>query len=262
MSDTALTSPVHPNGPHSGRCSAPDAFGISCDTSAWLEPAGGRATHGQAARAALTGLEERYPAGALPFLTALRSGLPARDDLDVGRRFPRDAGLVVHCGGGPLYAGRAFVAAAAAENSHPAATRPPVVFAESIDPNACAQLRRTLDQVGQKHIYSMITSKSGRTTETLALFAMLLEWYSQTLEPEAIRERAVCLTEAGPSPLRALAQARGVPILEVPADLGGQVRGVHGIRAPVGRHWCKRVGAARIRCPGRRQSRPGARVSP
>ena len=136
------------------------------------------------------------------------------------------------------------------------------MFAESIDPDTCAQLRQTLDQVGQKHVYSMIASKSGHTTETLALFAMLLEWYSQTPEPEAIRERAVCLTEAGPSPLRALAQARGIPILEVPADVGGQVRGVLGIRAPVGRHCCKRVGAARTRCPGRRQSRPGARVSP
>ena len=125
VSDTALTSPVQPNGPHSGRCNAPDAFGISCDTSAWLEPADGRATHGQAARAALTRLEERYWDGALPFLTLLRSGPPARDYLDVGRRSSRDAGLVVHCGGGSLYAGRAFVAAAAAENSHPAATRPP-----------------------------------------------------------------------------------------------------------------------------------------
>ena len=79
MSDTALTSLVHPNGPHSGRCNAPDAFGISCDTSAWLEPAGGRATHGQAARAALTQLEERYRDGALPFPTVLRSGPPACD---------------------------------------------------------------------------------------------------------------------------------------------------------------------------------------
>ena len=137
------------------------------------------------------------------------------------------------------------------------------MFAESIDPDTCAQLRRTLDQVGQKHVYSMIASKSGHTTETLALFAMLLEWYSQTLEPEAIRERAVCLTEAGPSPLRALAQARGLPILEVPADVWGagsrRSRYPGSCRPPLvhtGR------GRADPMSSGRRQSRPGARVSP
>ena len=223
MSHTALTRPVHPEGPHSSRCTAANAFGISCDTSAWLEPAGGRATHRQAARAALTRLEERYRDGALPFLKGLHSGPPDRDYLDVGRRFARDAGLVVHCGcGGSLHAGRVFVTAAAGAKSHPATTRPPVVFAESIDPDACAQLRQTLDQVGQEHVYSVIVSKSGHTTETLALFAMLLEWYSETLEPEAIRERAICLTEAGPSPLRTLARTRGIPVLEVPSDVGGR----------------------------------------
>lgn len=223
MSQTAPTSPVLPEGPHSGTCNAPDAFGVSCDTSAWLDPAGGQATYRQAARAALSRLEERYRDGALPFLTVLHSGPPVRDYLDVAQRFCRDARLVVHCGcGGSLHAGRAFVAAAAGATSHPATTRPPVVFAESIDPDACAQLRRTLDQVGQEHVYSVIVSKSGRTTETLALLAMLLEWYSETLEPEAIRERAICLTEAGPSPLRALARARGISVLEVPSDVGGR----------------------------------------
>ncbi len=223
MSHTALTGPVHPEGPHPGRCNAPDTFGISCDTSAWLEPAGEQATHRQAARVALTRLEERYRDGALPFLTVLHSGPSARDYLDVGRRFSRDAELVVHCGcGGSLHAGRAFVAAATGASSQPATTRPQVAFAESIDPEACAQLRRTLDQVGQEHVYSVIVSKSGHTTETLALFAMLLEWYSETLEPEAIRERTICLTEAGPSPLRTLAQARGIPVLEVPSDVGGR----------------------------------------
>lgn len=223
MSHTALTRPVHPEGPHAGRCNAPDAFGISCDTVAWLEPAGGRAAHRQAARAALTRLEERYRDGALPFLSGLHSGPPTRGYLDVGKRFSRDAGLIVHCGcGGSLHAGRVFVAAAAGANSHPETTRPPVVFAESIDPDSCARLRKTLDQVGQEHVYSVIVSKSGHTTETLALFAMLLEWYGEALELDAIRKRAICLTEAGPSPLRALAQARGIPILEVPSDVGGR----------------------------------------
>lgn len=218
-----LTSPALPDGTCAERQDLSDASGVSADLTAWCDHSGGQAKHRQAARLALSRLEERYRDGGLPFLTALDTGPPSRAYLGVARRFTRDAGLVVHVGcGGSMHAGKAFALATGGGSSAQPNVRPSIAFAGSINPDECADLRETLNRFGQERVCCVFVSKSGRTTETLAHFAMLLDWYGEALAAEAISLRTVCLTQAGSSPLRTLAEARGVPVLDVPSNVGGR----------------------------------------
>ena len=218
-----LTSQAIPDGTRTEHHDLSDAAGIRADLTAWCDHAGGQAKHRQAARLALSRLEERYRDGGLPFLTALDTGPPSRAYLDIARRFSRDAELVVHIGcGGSIHAGKAFAVATSGSGPVRPDSRPLITFAGSINPDECANLRETLNRFGQEQVCCVFVSKSGRTTETLAHFAMLLDWYGEALASEAISQRTVCLTQAQPSPLRTLAEARGVPVLDVPADVGGR----------------------------------------
>ena len=219
----SLTSPALSDGTCSERLDLSDASDISADLTAWCDHSGGQAKHWQAARLALSRLEERYRDGGLPFLTALDTGPASHAYLDVARRFARDAELVVHVGcGGSMHAGRAFVVATGGGSSIRPDTRPSIAFAGSINPDECANLRETLNRFGQERVCCVFVSKSGRTTETLAHFAMLLDWYGEALTSEAISQRTVCMTQARSSPLRTLAEARGVPVLDVPSNVGGR----------------------------------------
>ena len=219
----SLTSPAPPDGTCGERLDLSDASCISADLTAWCDHSGGQAKHWQAARLALSRLEERFRDGGLPFLTALDTGPPSRAYLAVARRFARDAELVVHVGcGGSMHAGRAFAVATGGGSSIRPDTRPSIAFAGSINPDECANLRETLNRFGQERVCCVFVSQSGRTTETLAHFAMLLDWYGEALASEAISQRTVCLTQARSSPLRTLAEARGIPVLDVPSNVGGR----------------------------------------
>ncbi len=196
---------------------------VRCDSATWIARAGARAPYRKAARSALRRLAERYRAGELPFLTTLHRGPASAGYLDVGRRFARTAEAVVHVGcGGSVHAGRAFVAAAGAADTGAVGARPSMIFADSVHPDACARLLRTLDRIGPDRVCTIFASQSGRTTEVLALFAILLDWYGGTLDSAALRRQVVCLTAARSSPLGALARNHGLPVLDVPADVGGR----------------------------------------
>ena len=219
MNRVPLTNYALPDATCAERQDLSDASDVSADLTAWCDHSGGQAKHRQAARLALSRLEERYRDGGLPFLTALDTGPPSRAYLDVARRFARDAELVVLVGcGGSMHAGKAFALATGGDSS----IRPSIAFAGSINPDECANLREKLNRFGQERVCCVFISKSGCTTETLAHFAILLDWYGEALASEAISQRTVCLTQARSSPLRTLAEVRGVPVLDVPADVGGR----------------------------------------
>ena len=195
---------------------------VGHDFASWIACSGTEPRHLAAARAALTRLEERYRVGAVPFLTALHAGPPSPAYLDVGRCFADQAKVVVHFGcGGSMHAGKVF-ALAARKGTGAAGTAPEIEFLGSIDPDQCLGLQELLERTGADQVYSVFSSKSGHTTETLAHFAMMLEWYGRTMDFEAIRKRTICISQARPSPLRALAKARGIPVLSVPEDVGGR----------------------------------------
>ena len=195
---------------------------VGHDFAGWFDDSAIEPRHLAAARTALTRLEERYREGAVPFLNALRAGPPSSAYLHVGRRFAEQAKVVFHFGcGGSMYAGQVF-ALASGERPGAAGSVPEAEFMGSIDPDQCLRLQELLERTGAGHVYSVFSSKSGRTTETLAHFAMMLEWYGRTLDSEAIRERTICITQARSSPLRELAEARGIAVLSVPEDVGGR----------------------------------------
>ncbi len=200
---------------------APPDTGIRCDSSAWFAPDGQREPYRAAARAALTRLGERYRDGDLAFLTALHSGPASTAYLETGRRFARDAEVVVHIGcGGSLHAGKAFAAAARTAGSGRVA--PALLFVDEIHPDTCARLLATLDRYDPARVYAVFSSKSGHTTEVLAHFAILLDWYGRGPGPGALRRQAVCLTADRSSPLGGLARTHRIPVLDVPAGVDGR----------------------------------------
>ena len=196
--------------------------GVRYDLSAWIDHPSVRPRHLDAADAALKRLAERFRNGTVPILQSLGDATAAQACRDICQSFARNAQLVVHFGvGGSLHAGKVF-ATAAANEARTGVGKPQLQFMGSIDPDAWSALLDTLHRTGPEHVCAVFSSKSGRTTETLSQCALMLDWYQHALGPAKIRHHAVCVTEPGPSPLRALAEAHGVPVLGVPAEVGGR----------------------------------------
>ena len=169
-------------------------------------------------RPALDGLRARHLAGDLPFLA-----LPERrDDLAVltalvdkaSRKF---SDLVVLGTGGSSLGGQAL----AALKTHPVppASRTWLHFVDNIDPHDFSILLNGLDYA---HTLFLVISKSGGTAETLTQFLIAYDAVKTALGAEKARACFIAVTDPGESPLRRLATAWHLPVVDHDPDLGGR----------------------------------------
>lgn len=122
----------------------------------------------------------------------------------LGTRTLRDA-----LGGGAPAGG-----ATAAAGPHP---RLHVV--DNIDPHSIGSL---LDRLEMRRTFFNVVSKSGSTTETLAQYLVVAERLAREVSPDRAREHLLFTTDPQRGPLRALADAAGIPALPVPRNVGGR----------------------------------------
>jgi glucose-6-phosphate isomerase len=155
------------------------------------------------ALAQIKGWQER---GEQPFLS-----YPDKDDdlaeledmaQSLRRRFARVAIIGV---GGASLGGQAVTALASGSG----ADRTPLIFLDNPD---SARLHAVLNDDADSGF--VVISKSGATAETLAQTMIALE--------RAAAERFLFITSPGDNPLRRIAEARGVAVLDHDPDLGGR----------------------------------------
>jgi glucose-6-phosphate isomerase len=171
------------------------------------------------AESALAELKRRYQTGALPALriAVKRDDLAALGDLagEFRRRF---ADVLVLGTGGPSLGGQT-VTALADLGFGPRPGAPRLHFMENIDPVSVAALFAALDPAKTGVI---AISKSGGTAETLAQLLAVLDWLRQSLGPAALGDRCVALTEPRDNPLRRLAVAQNMQLLDYDPGIGGR----------------------------------------
>ena len=90
---------------------------------------------------------------------------------------------------------------------------------DNIDPHSVGALLRRLDV---RRTFFNVVSKSGSTTETLALYLVVAERLARSVGPDRAREHLLFTTDPQRGPLRELAEAAGIPTLPVPRDVGGR----------------------------------------
>ena len=162
--------------------------------------------------AALQRLRTLADAGTEPWLA-----LPSRrDDLDgiqaqAERLRASFARVIVLATGGASLGGQCLAALAAARGA------PPLAFLDSLDGGA---LDSALDPARIGATAFVVVSKSGATAETAAqALAALAALRDARLDPA---RHMLVVTEPGARPLRALAEAHGIAILDHPPGLGGR----------------------------------------
>ncbi|HEX4925383.1 MAG TPA: glucose-6-phosphate isomerase, partial [Bdellovibrionales bacterium] len=146
--------------------------------------------------------------------------LPNRQNLWTAsrERSAQVAGTLAVLGiGGSSLGGRALMDAFASKR---------VVFFENVD---AKDFWARLEALGElKNVHWAIVSKSGNTIETLGQASFV----SQRLEEQGLKlkDRATVITELRSNPLHDWAKANGVPVLEIPLDVGGRFS----VLSPVG----------------------------
>ncbi len=177
-----------------------------------------------AAAPALDRLRAARADGSLPLLR-----LPAaRDDLGSLRAAAEDlaAGaddVVILGTGGSSLGGRTLAALSGADAAPPARS-PRLHFLDNIDPHTFDAL---LDRLDPTRTGLLAISKSGTTAETLTQFLILLDRLAAA--GASLRARGVVITEPGPRPLRDLAEARGMRVLDHDPGVGGRFAAFTGV---------------------------------
>ncbi len=105
--------------------------------------------------------------------------------------------------------------------------RPRLHILDNPDPDSTAALLGRLDLA--RTLFNVV-SKSGSTTETLALFLAVWGRLEEALGPGCARDHVVVTTDARRGFLRGLAEERGLPSLPVPGNVGGRFS----VLSPVG----------------------------
>jgi glucose-6-phosphate isomerase len=182
-------------------------------TASELEAALGRT------RPALKRLKERRADGSLPLLQ-----LPAlRDDLallaPIADEFRRRFDHVVVLGIGGSSLGGQTLCALADQGFGPRPGAPRVHFMENIDPASFEALFGALDPARTGVI---AVSKSGSTAEPLAQLCLCLDWLRQTLGTGDLADRVLAITEPRDNPLRRLAVAEKMRVLDHDTKIGGR----------------------------------------
>ncbi len=97
--------------------------------------------------------------------------------------------------------------------------RPRIFVIDNPDPELAAGV---LENLNLNRTAVNIISKSGGTTETMALAMLFLKEMEGKIGREKMRERVIATTDPGRGALRALAEREGYRTLEVPPDVGGR----------------------------------------
>ncbi|HYM02687.1 MAG TPA: glucose-6-phosphate isomerase [Stellaceae bacterium] len=168
---------------------------------------------------ALAALVRRRDDGSLPLLR-----LPGRrDDLvelgalaeEYRRRF--DHVVVFGTGGSSL--GGQTLCALADQGFGPRQGAPRLHFLDNIDPATFAALFAALDPARTGII---AISKSGGTAETMTQLVVALDWLRQALGTAKVGEQVAAITEPRDTPLRRLAKAQGMRVLDHDPGIGGR----------------------------------------
>ncbi|MDE2228026.1 MAG: glucose-6-phosphate isomerase [Alphaproteobacteria bacterium] len=155
----------------------------------------------------LPALARKRQDGSLPLL-----GLPARRD-DIAQLEPLAAefrklkDVIVLGTGGSSLGGQTLVALAAPDRTR-------IHFMDNVDPHSFALLFDALDPTKTGLV---AISKSGGTAETLVQFFACMDWLGKRNGA-----RTIVVTEPKPNPLRALAGARKLRILDHDPGIGGR----------------------------------------
>ncbi len=97
-------------------------------------------------------------------------------------------------------------------------SKPTLHILDNIDPYLVTQV---LSQIDIKTTYFLFVSKSGGTLETLSLTLIMLEKLTKTLGKN-IAHHAAAITEPGINPMRQLARAHGLTIIDHDTEIGGR----------------------------------------
>jgi glucose-6-phosphate isomerase len=171
------------------------------------------------ARPALKRLRERRGGGSLPLLQ-----LPSRrDDLAplaaIADEFRRRFDHVVVLGTGGSSLGGQTLHALADQGFGPRPGAPRIHFMENIDPATFEALFAALDPARTGVI---AISKSGSTAEPLVQLYLCLDWLRQALGTGDLADRVLVVTEPRDNPLRRLAMAQNMRILDHDTNIGGR----------------------------------------
>ena len=98
-------------------------------------------------------------------------------------------------------------------------THPRLYVIDNSDPDLNAALIETLDPAST--VYNVI-SKSGTTAETMSSFLAVRAHLINTLGPNALKEHVIVTTDPSSSFMRQIGLREGLPMLELPANVGGR----------------------------------------
>lgn len=96
---------------------------------------------------------------------------------------------------------------------------PALHFMDNVDPHSFETLFRRLDP---SRTGFLVISKSGGTAETLAQFLHCFDVFCNVLGEATRAEQFTVITQPSPSPLRQMAEAQGLPILDHDPDIEGR----------------------------------------
>ena len=171
-----------------------------------------------AAAEALTWLRSVHDDGSLPLLQ-----LPERrDDLDalqpIVDRFRQDFNDVIVLGTGGSSLGAQALCALAESGFGPSEGAPQLHFIDNVDPHS---LEAVIGGIDLRQTGLIAVSKSGLTAETITQFLLCDAALADAVGADRGRH-GVVITEPGESPLRALAQARSMIVLDHDPGVGGR----------------------------------------
>jgi glucose-6-phosphate isomerase len=98
---------------------------------------------------------------------------------------------------------------------------------DNVDPVSIAAL---LDRLPLERTLFIVTSKSGGTAETMAQYLVVRERLTARLGAGAPADHLVFVTDPAKGALRPIANAEGIPALDIPANVGGRFS----VLSPVG----------------------------
>jgi glucose-6-phosphate isomerase len=104
---------------------------------------------------------------------------------------------------------------------------PRIYVLDNVDPQMVRDLLGHIDI--RRSLFNVI-SKSGSTAETMALYLVLEGLLIDAVGPEKARGHFLFTTDPSEGPLRAIAEAEGIPSLPVPPNVGGRFS----VLSPVG----------------------------
>ncbi|MEO2158197.1 MAG: hypothetical protein ABGX31_02555, partial [bacterium] len=96
---------------------------------------------------------------------------------------------------------------------------PKVYFLDNLDP---VSTRELLEIIDIESTFFNVVSKSGSTAETLALYAIIEDLVREEMGSDKVPEHFLFTTDPSVGVLRSIAEAKEIPSLEVPPEVGGR----------------------------------------